>query len=284
MPRKHTSLPSVKDLSPAFNLPFLISNFSPPIMSFTSKPTFVLLHGAWHSPSCWSKATALLSTHGYASITPALPSTGASPPLPDFTADVETIRSAITELVEEGKDVIVVTHSYSGIPGGQALEGLDKKTVAEKGDKGGVVRMVYIMSFIVPEGFQHSPHGTRDNMVPAMKTDFEVYPHSPFPHHISASSQTQTYLDSNFILGWHSDCRISRRQRPLLPRSPRPRRRLVSQRAASPKPRCLLEHDFFCSLEAYPHNLCDLRRRHTVYGRGCRVSPFQRTGDGGKQS
>ncbi len=177
-------------------------------MSSTSKPTFVLLHGAWHSPSCWSKTTALLSTHGYASITPALPSTGASPPLPDFTADVETIRSAVTELVEEGKDVIVVVHSYSGIPGGQALEGLDKKTVAEKGGKGGVVRMVYIMSFIVPEGFQHSPHGTRDNMVPAMKTDFEVCLHSPFPHHISTSSQTRTHLNSNFILGWHGDCRI----------------------------------------------------------------------------
>ena len=79
----------------------------------------------------------------------------------------------MADLVKD-HDVIVVMHSYSGIPGGQALDGLDKKTTTEQGLKGGVVRLVYIMSFIVPEGFQHSPKGTRDFMVPAMKTDSEV--------------------------------------------------------------------------------------------------------------
>lgn len=143
-------------------------------MSSVSKPTFVCLHGAWHSPSCWDKIKALLSTHGYTCVCPALPSTGAIPPVSDFTEDVDTIRSTVAELVGEKKDVIVVMHSYSGIPGGQALEGLDKKTRTENGYKGGVVRLIYIMSFIVPEGFQHSAHGTRDNMVPQMKTNIEV--------------------------------------------------------------------------------------------------------------
>ncbi|MCJ1232849.1 hypothetical protein MMC14_000803 [Varicellaria rhodocarpa] len=30
------------------------------------------------------------------------------------------------------------------------------------------------MSFIVPKGFEHSPRGTRDNMVPSMKTNIEA--------------------------------------------------------------------------------------------------------------
>ncbi|KAL8651748.1 MAG: hypothetical protein Q9210_003079 [Variospora velana] len=142
-------------------------------MSSASKPTFVCLHGAWHSPSCFDKIKNLLSTQGYACICPALPSTGADPPVYDFTEDVEIIRSTVAELVEAKKEVIVVTHSYSGIPGGQALEGLDAQSRTEQGYEGGVIRMIYIMSFIVPEGFQHSPRGTRDNMVPVMKTDFK---------------------------------------------------------------------------------------------------------------
>ena len=143
-------------------------------MSSRPKPDFVCLHGAWHSPSCWDKIKPLLISDGYKCICPALPSSGATPPVKDYTDDVDAIRSAVTELVEAKRDVIVVMHSYSGIPGGQALEGLDKKTRQEMGHEGGVIRLIYIMSFIVPEGFQHSAHGTRDNMVPVMKTDFEV--------------------------------------------------------------------------------------------------------------
>ena len=68
----------------------------------------------------------------------------------------------------------MVMHSFSGMTGGTALEGLDKQASVSKGFKGGVVRLIYISAFLVPEGFQHSPHGTRDNMVPEMRTDLEV--------------------------------------------------------------------------------------------------------------
>lgn len=68
----------------------------------------------------------------------------------------------------------MVMHSFSGMTGGTALEGLDKQVCLSRGLKGGVVRLIYIAAFLVPEGFQHSPHGTRDNMVPEMKTDLEV--------------------------------------------------------------------------------------------------------------
>lgn len=54
--------------------------------------------------------------------------------------------------------------------GGTALEGLDKATALSKALKGGVIRMVFIAAFLVPKGFQHSPKGTRNNMVPEMKT------------------------------------------------------------------------------------------------------------------
>ncbi|KAJ4288370.1 hypothetical protein N0V90_011604 [Kalmusia sp. IMI 367209] len=108
------------------------------------------------------------------SVAPALPSSGSIPPTPDWSADVEIIRKTVSDLVERELDVVVVMHSFSGMTGGTALDGLDKESRAGKGLKGGVVRLIYVVAFLVPEGFQHSPSGTRDNMVPEMKTDFEA--------------------------------------------------------------------------------------------------------------
>lgn len=146
----------------------------------TTKPVFVLLHGAWHTPRCWDRLIARLDAAGYASVAPALPSSGSDPPTPDWFRDVETIRDTVSDLIQE-QDVVVVAHSFSGMTGGTAMEGLDKEASLSRGLKGGVVRMIYIAAILVPEGFQHSPRGTRDNMLPEMKTDLEVCPLSPPP-------------------------------------------------------------------------------------------------------
>ncbi|KAI0206836.1 alpha/beta-hydrolase [Astrocystis sublimbata] len=137
-----------------------------------TRPTFVLLHGAWHVPQCWNLLVSELHKAGYATETPALPSSGSVPPTPDWTGDIDTIRNTVSKLVVD-QDVVVVMHSFSGMTGGTALDGLDKESCQSKGWKGGVVRLIYLVAFLVPEGFQHSPPGTRDNMVPEMKTDLE---------------------------------------------------------------------------------------------------------------
>ncbi|CAG8950319.1 hypothetical protein HYFRA_00006812 [Hymenoscyphus fraxineus] len=138
------------------------------------KPTFICVHGAWHTSSCWDEVKSLLEAQGYECICPDLPTTNSNPPKDDFTEDVEMIRSTVEKLVNDGKHVILVTHSYSGVPGGQALKGLDKPSCEKRGIKGGVIRLVYIASFMVPEGFQNSTKGTRDGMAESMKTDFQA--------------------------------------------------------------------------------------------------------------
>ncbi|KAI0109865.1 alpha/beta-hydrolase [Daldinia grandis] len=147
-----------------------------------SKPVFVLLHGAWHSPRCWDSLITALGKAGYSAVAPALPSSGSTPPTPDWSKDIETIRNTVEDIAQEN-DVVVVTHSFSGMTGGTALEGLDKETRASKGLKGGVIRLIYITAFLVPEGFQHSAHGTRDNMVPEMKTDLDAGVITVSPEH-----------------------------------------------------------------------------------------------------
>lgn len=83
------------------------------------------------------------------------------------------IRKTVSDLIPE-RDVVVVMHSFSGMTGGTALEGLDKETCLASSKKGGVIRLLYITAFLVPEGFQHSPEGSRDNMISEMRTDLEV--------------------------------------------------------------------------------------------------------------
>ncbi|KAI0483786.1 alpha/beta-hydrolase [Xylaria cf. heliscus] len=140
-----------------------------------SKPVFVLLHGAWHTPRCWDKLISALQEEGCSALAPALPSSGSTPPTPDWSSDVDAIQKAVLGIIKgEGADVVVVAHSFSGLTAGTALHGLDKETSTAKGLKGGVIRLIYINAFLVREGFQHSPQGTRDNMIPEMKTDFKA--------------------------------------------------------------------------------------------------------------
>lgn len=148
------------------------------------KPVFVLLHGAWHSPRCWDRLIERLNEAGYSSVAPALPSSGSTPPTSDWSKDVETIRKTVLELAKDDQEIVVVTHSFSGMTGGTSLQGLDKQTRVSNGLKGGVIRLIYITAFLVPEGFQHSPRGTRDNMVPEMRTDLDVRCALPLQTHL----------------------------------------------------------------------------------------------------
>lgn len=119
-----------------------------------SKPTIVCVPGAWHTPHVYRKVLEILDGYGYPTVGLPLPSVGATPAHTSFDYDVKCIRDCLTELVNEEKEVVLVMHSYSGIPGAEAPVGLGKKERQSLGLKGGVVRLVFIMAFAMPEGFQ----------------------------------------------------------------------------------------------------------------------------------
>ena len=118
-----------------------------------AKPIFVLLHGTWHTPQCWDRLTTELEKAGYEFVAPALPCSGSVPPTPDWSADVDIIRGTVSALVEKGRDVVVVMHSFSGMTGGTALDGLDKESRMSKQLEGGVVRLNYIVPSWCLRGF-----------------------------------------------------------------------------------------------------------------------------------
>lgn len=138
-----------------------------------AKPTIVLVPGAWHTPVIYAGVINSLSAHKYPTVGLPLPSAGATPPNADFVEDVTAIKNCLTKLVVlEEKEVVLVVHSYTGMPGAEAPKGLGKKERQEKGLKGGVLRVVFIMAFAMPEGFQPTANGAQ--MPEWMKLDLEV--------------------------------------------------------------------------------------------------------------
>jgi pimeloyl-ACP methyl ester carboxylesterase len=129
-------------------------------MSPTTNQTFLFISGGLNDSSPWNPLRQVLAKHNYPTAVVELPSITPSQPLEDFTPDVLAIRTAVQALIEEGKDVIVVMHSYSGFPGSEALLGQSKKEREERGNERGVVRLVYIMAFMLPEGMELVPRGS----------------------------------------------------------------------------------------------------------------------------
>ncbi|WP_192805999.1 alpha/beta fold hydrolase [Streptomyces sp. SS1-1] len=98
-------------------------------------PTLLLVHGAWHGGWCWEKLQAALDTEATEARTVDLPSAGGRS---GIAADVNAIRQVLARI--EGH-VVVVAHSYGGIPVTQAIV-----------EAPNVVHVVYLAAFQLDVG------------------------------------------------------------------------------------------------------------------------------------
>ncbi|KAJ5768494.1 hypothetical protein N7533_001077, partial [Penicillium manginii] len=118
----------------------------------TSKPAILLIPGAWHQSECWKPVTNLLEGEGYYVEPVTLPSAG-GPPSTSVADDAAYIRSNYLEsLVAQGREVIIVMHSYGGVPGTESVKGFARKDIAAQGKSGGVIALVYTTAFLIPGG------------------------------------------------------------------------------------------------------------------------------------
>lgn len=106
----------------------------------SSKPTLVLVPGAWHRADTWSKVVAELEPQGYKTICITHPSTLSDPNKGIFD-DIEATRKAILEETSQGRDVVVVVHSYGGMVGPSAIKGLTDPMSERPGHVIGLVLM-----------------------------------------------------------------------------------------------------------------------------------------------
>ncbi|CAI6334197.1 unnamed protein product [Periconia digitata] len=117
-------------------------------------PTILFFAGAFADPSCFDILSAQLQKAGYPTTYAYVPSLNPTEPATaSASQDAQATRDRhVLPLLDEGKDVVMFTHSYGGVVGGGAAAGLSKASRSAAGKSGGVVGMLYCVGNIVCEG------------------------------------------------------------------------------------------------------------------------------------
>jgi hypothetical protein len=101
------------------------------------RPALLLVQGAWHHPDAWSALRGELFLRGWRTFVTDLPSAGAAP-TGSAHDDAAAIRAAVHSI--DGP-VVVVAHSYGGIPATEATASLS-----------GVERLIYLAAYLPDDG------------------------------------------------------------------------------------------------------------------------------------
>jgi pimeloyl-ACP methyl ester carboxylesterase len=114
------------------------------------KPVILLLHGAWHLPKHYERLISALRTEaGYQVYCPEIPSCNdAFPPNKTLDDDVRYARSAAMDIMQTGRDLAVLMHSYGGVVGTNALAGLHQAREVDGRRSGRVVSLIYMTAFV----------------------------------------------------------------------------------------------------------------------------------------
>lgn len=134
-------------------------------MASPTKPTILLVHGAFHGPECFDRLISPLKTAGYTSIKNdlKLPSTELNSSS-SLQQDIDILRTTVLQILDgvdgaTGSDCVVVMHSYSAVPAAEALRGMSR---GERGDETtAVLKMVYLSCNIPRVGDSHFSQMTK---------------------------------------------------------------------------------------------------------------------------
>ena len=121
-----------------------------------SKPSVILIPGSYCLIEIYQPLIDAISGAGY-EVTPlALPTVGprsgegrpsAAPSMYD---DAAAIASKTEQLADQGKNVVLLGHSYAGVPMTQSVKGLSRTERSAQGKRGGVVHLAYYAALVPP--------------------------------------------------------------------------------------------------------------------------------------
>lgn len=120
----------------------------------SSYPVLVLVHGAWHHPSHYKLLVEACRNEGFQDIvTPRNPTSGSIEQVvgKTYLDDVQVIQEATAPFLDAGRELVLVAHSYGGVPAASSLQGNTVQERAEKGLKGGIRGLVSIAAFLLPQ-------------------------------------------------------------------------------------------------------------------------------------
>lgn len=110
-------------------------------------PTLVFAPGAWYPRTAFTPLIDTLA-QDYTCHTISFPSIQQATNVHDLSLDVAAVRDLVEPLVAAGKNIVLVVHSWAGLPVNSALEGLSAAERARDGKTGGVVKICFIAAFV----------------------------------------------------------------------------------------------------------------------------------------
>ncbi|KAG6358951.1 hypothetical protein INS49_012471 [Diaporthe citri] len=116
-------------------------------MASPNLPTLVLVPGAFGTPAGYDKLLPYFEQTGLPTVAGSYPSCDPDDPasataVKDITALREIVLLPLIE--QQGKDIVILAHSYGGVVAGGAAKGLDKPTRTSQGHTNGVVGLIYV--------------------------------------------------------------------------------------------------------------------------------------------
>jgi pimeloyl-ACP methyl ester carboxylesterase len=132
---------------------FLFLFFSTSFLTMRASllPTILAVPGAWHTVESFDTVKKIFTDRNYDFVSQNAP--GIVDANSTVTGDAASLRTNLLKpLVEAGKDVIVMMHSYGGMYGSQAVQGLSKRERKQSGKQGGVVSLIYVSAVTPLEG------------------------------------------------------------------------------------------------------------------------------------
>lgn len=146
---------------------------TPPTGRDTSKPTIVLVHGAFADASSWNNVTPLLQARGYTVYAPANPLRG-------IAGDADYLRTFLATI---GGPITLVGHSYGGAVITNAATGNPNVTA-----------LVYIAAYALAEGETISAANSLGGGTALLGRHIQV---RPFPG--SGATDADAYIDPAFF-------------------------------------------------------------------------------------
>ncbi len=113
-------------------------------MASSSLPHILVAHGSWHTAETYDLFKTALEKRGYEVTIPSLPTTRPAGVDKVLSDDCHLFRHELQQLIDQGREVVVVMHSYGGMVGAGSVRGLEKKLDS----RGGIVALVFMTCFI----------------------------------------------------------------------------------------------------------------------------------------
>lgn len=115
------------------------------------KPTIMIVAGAWHGLIHIAPLATALSSQFYPTVPLTLTTSGNADK--DLTDDIAMITSCLEQVIgEQGKDVVLVLHSFGGVPGCAAAGPFVRSMRKDQGKEGGIVAVLFLAAFTTPKG------------------------------------------------------------------------------------------------------------------------------------